>query len=453
MDEKRTVDALQEEYEGYVAKWQERLGLQSWKITLKIVQEGDFDSPNTFACVDRDRQQEVATIKILHPDGYHWHLKPDYDPEFEIVHELVHLVFPFHPPIGEDEKEITLELAINKTGKALLELDRRGDETGDAEEEIESCICSECGRRWRLTHILRHLKPDDPTYYRCLECAENMVKDYRQAKEEETETAFDCDDCCGKFPISEVVSDGGIKRCKACYRKYGIDRDQKQARPDPISDKDKDYKCHLCAKIYVDRRNVHQLDTWKWMCIDCRPQLFRKSADKGFYDARTPEEAHFYSHRYQCHTCKLWAEGMHMETYFHHNNSTMEKDSHLNLCKACNTAEQNVETPVVEKKEPSKTLTCVGCNNEFPDHEVMEFEDAIRCSTCHNTYYERAMCDGCNEPHYKRELTHDGNISLCANCSEFAEDVNGSNEKKPVEGTGDDKPKMYLGFGTSPRQG
>ena len=123
----------EDEFRNYIEKWKNILGLQAWEIDLEIVSGDDkeLEKAGAFACVDRSRMWEIATIKIVKPEDYKWFLRPEYDPEFMIVHELVHLVYPFHPPDGDTEKEITLELSTNKITKALLLLDRK-KETTDA---------------------------------------------------------------------------------------------------------------------------------------------------------------------------------------------------------------------------------------------------------------------------------------------------------------------------------
>ncbi len=111
------------ELEQIVEKWQPRLKLQDWDITAVFVPVNELDT-NADANVRYDLNHSAALIRILKPEhvelsGPRLH---DYDPEYSVLHELVHLRLA---DISSSEESGYLEeRAVNAITRALLDLDQ-----------------------------------------------------------------------------------------------------------------------------------------------------------------------------------------------------------------------------------------------------------------------------------------------------------------------------------------
>ncbi|MGA2134330.1 MAG: hypothetical protein ABSH50_18725 [Bryobacteraceae bacterium] len=104
--------------EGKLTIWQQRLELQSWKITV-VMSPASGLKPKTLGNVHWDTEKKTATIRVLDASDYQMACPAMLqDMEFTLVHELVHLEISSLPRTmasrGEEEQ------AVNRITDALL---------------------------------------------------------------------------------------------------------------------------------------------------------------------------------------------------------------------------------------------------------------------------------------------------------------------------------------------
>jgi hypothetical protein len=79
------------EIEQLLRRWQRRMGLDRWRITLDLARPaarfGDGDDDYQWAELDRSNNYETATIR-LHPNWRSW---SEAEAQEHLVHELVHV--------------------------------------------------------------------------------------------------------------------------------------------------------------------------------------------------------------------------------------------------------------------------------------------------------------------------------------------------------------------------
>jgi len=96
--------------------WQKRLGMEDWRLTVRLVRQKDLDK-DTWGNAEWDPRGKTGTISVLNPVDYN--LKGadlKLDMECTIVHELVHIqVSPFDAP-----NENVREDVVNRIMTALL---------------------------------------------------------------------------------------------------------------------------------------------------------------------------------------------------------------------------------------------------------------------------------------------------------------------------------------------
>jgi hypothetical protein len=111
--------------------WQEQLGLMDWRLHVTL--EHDADMNDRAGEVDWTLTLKQATIRLIHPDTIRKSLVFPYDLEQTLVHELLHLhAAPFDTFKQGGLKNAALEVMIDKTATALVELKRAGEEHAQA---------------------------------------------------------------------------------------------------------------------------------------------------------------------------------------------------------------------------------------------------------------------------------------------------------------------------------
>jgi len=107
-----------------LATWQQRLGLDDWKISIVMSRRSDL-KPKTLGNIRWDADTKRATIRVLASGEYAKKQCGEMldDMEFTIVHELIHLELSSLPR-SEASRRVE-EHAVNNLTDALLKLDRQ----------------------------------------------------------------------------------------------------------------------------------------------------------------------------------------------------------------------------------------------------------------------------------------------------------------------------------------
>ena len=85
------------------------MGLNDWKIRFHFALPHELDG--CWADNDFDQYHKTALVRVLHPQFGHlqkWPT-PEYDVDFSVVHELVHLILE---PLGANETDGDMELTL-----------------------------------------------------------------------------------------------------------------------------------------------------------------------------------------------------------------------------------------------------------------------------------------------------------------------------------------------------
>jgi hypothetical protein len=108
--------------DGWVKRWQRRLGLAEWKIETRIVRLSQLPR-GTVANIHWSLPRRTATIKVLDSvDSTLPRTEIVRDTELSVVHELVHLSMAKLPLDGNDTE--LEEEAVKRISTALLALDK-----------------------------------------------------------------------------------------------------------------------------------------------------------------------------------------------------------------------------------------------------------------------------------------------------------------------------------------
>ena len=111
-----------EQVHDWLHLWQKRLGLEEWKIDVKIVRIWDLEQ-GTLGHIDWSVPHKTATIKVLNPADYELPKeKIPEDMELSIVHELVHLhlsALPLNKASRNAEEQV-----VSMIADALVNLER-----------------------------------------------------------------------------------------------------------------------------------------------------------------------------------------------------------------------------------------------------------------------------------------------------------------------------------------
>ena len=124
-----TIEPLQERGE----YWQDVMGLNTWKIRFTYALPHELK--DAWADADYDQYHQTALIRVLHPQFSHlqkWPV-PEYDVDFSLVHELVHLMLdPLNVNDVEEGPEFTnLEQTVNKITEVIISLENQANEQID----------------------------------------------------------------------------------------------------------------------------------------------------------------------------------------------------------------------------------------------------------------------------------------------------------------------------------
>lgn len=106
----------QVELDKLCALWQQRLRLQDWRVSVKLVRKHEL--PDCHAEAMPHSRTKVAKIRIVTPDDRDPEWADETELEWSLVHELMHLYCPDLSP-GDDE-DIDFETMLNLVSEALV---------------------------------------------------------------------------------------------------------------------------------------------------------------------------------------------------------------------------------------------------------------------------------------------------------------------------------------------
>ena len=125
-----------------LAIWQKLLGLSDWKIEVQLVKKkalGSDDGYTAHAKVFPDPQSQQAVVLIVRPEDFEpGDIEGAYNPEFLLVHELLHLPLELFSDRTIDNgdyydgKGMFREQFINRMAGLLIELSKGQKEDSNA---------------------------------------------------------------------------------------------------------------------------------------------------------------------------------------------------------------------------------------------------------------------------------------------------------------------------------
>ena len=105
------------------SKWQKILRLQDWEVTIDFYRARDFTNADALGECTFNINSREGFIKILDPIDY----EGEYDLEWIVVHELLHLHFADWTAKNNYECPVSGEQAIDSIAQALTRLNKAGD--------------------------------------------------------------------------------------------------------------------------------------------------------------------------------------------------------------------------------------------------------------------------------------------------------------------------------------
>lgn len=109
-----------------LAEWQERLGLQDWRIRLKPkCRPEEMTLENCAGCTDWSETVKTARIEIMDPAYYGERIVP-FDWEKTLVHELLHLKTSLVSDGVDKLQERVMHQMIDDLARAMVDAKRSG---------------------------------------------------------------------------------------------------------------------------------------------------------------------------------------------------------------------------------------------------------------------------------------------------------------------------------------
>lgn len=105
------------------SRWQKILRLQDWQVDIDFYRARDFTNADALGECTFNINSREGFIKILDPIDY----DGEYDLEWTVVHELLHLHFAQWTAANNYECPISGEQAIDSIAQALTRLNKAGD--------------------------------------------------------------------------------------------------------------------------------------------------------------------------------------------------------------------------------------------------------------------------------------------------------------------------------------
>ncbi len=109
-----------------LTEWQNRLGLQDWRIKLEVnCKPGEMELDDCAGCVEWTEATKTAKIQILDPQFYGERIVP-FDFEKTLVHELLHLKTSLVSDSAPDMQVRYMHQIIDDLARALVDAKRFG---------------------------------------------------------------------------------------------------------------------------------------------------------------------------------------------------------------------------------------------------------------------------------------------------------------------------------------
>ena len=105
------------------SRWQKILRLQDWQVDIDFYRAREFANADALGECTFNINSREGFIKILNPIDY----EGEYDLEWIVVHELLHLHFADWTAKNNYECPVSGEQAIDSIAQALTRLNKAGD--------------------------------------------------------------------------------------------------------------------------------------------------------------------------------------------------------------------------------------------------------------------------------------------------------------------------------------
>ena len=117
---------MSKKHKALLDEWQERLGLQDWRIRLKPkCKPEEMAVENAAGCTDWSETVKTARIEIMDPKYYGERVVP-FDWEKTLVHELLHLKTCLVSSNVPELQERVMHQMIDDLARALVSAKRSG---------------------------------------------------------------------------------------------------------------------------------------------------------------------------------------------------------------------------------------------------------------------------------------------------------------------------------------
>lgn len=120
--------------------WMQKLNLMHWDIKVRLETLKDMGTGklgrNNYSWTHME-----SRIALIHPDDHEdW---GEYDMEFILVHELLHLIIDVQYPVVKGRREIFSEQAINQIARSFVQMDRELANAADVTDKLVDMVRTE----------------------------------------------------------------------------------------------------------------------------------------------------------------------------------------------------------------------------------------------------------------------------------------------------------------------
>ena len=109
----------------YARKWQRRLGLRDWDVTVRFVHPDDYQDPNcTLGECRRHHAKKTAQLVLRRPGNNTRDQWPQGSIKLTILHELLHLHTSGWEPGGDTAENKMMEQMVHQVSLTLRTLEK-----------------------------------------------------------------------------------------------------------------------------------------------------------------------------------------------------------------------------------------------------------------------------------------------------------------------------------------